>query len=148
MLPRHCFITEKHNTPALTGWTEWFKWDKRPSRVTEKRSMSPMNPARSEKRSGSGSHGRKAGQRQDIERRTQNPEGTRRNILEIATDEFADRGFSGARVDDIAARTSTSKRMIYYYFGDKEGLFAEVLEAAYCRIRQIEASLELDQIEL
>src|SRR5712692_10273988 len=79
--------------------------------------------------------------------RVQDPEGTRRNILEIATDEFADKGFSGARVDDIAARTNTSKRMIYYYFGDKEGLFAEVLEQAYSRIRQIEATLNLDQIE-
>src|SRR5215467_5857965 len=75
------------------------------------------------------------------------PEATRANILAIATEEFAEKGFSGARVDEIAARTNTSKRMIYYYFGDKEGLFAEVLEEAYSRIRQIEASLELDQIE-
>ncbi len=109
--------------------------------------MRPTNAPRSEKRLRSGGLGRKAGQLQDIARRTQDPERTKRNILEIATDEFADRGFSGARVDAIAARTNTSKRMIYYYFGDKEGLFAEVLEAAYCRIRQIEASLELDQIE-
>src|ERR1043166_4115363 len=56
------------------------------------------------------------------------PEATRANILAIATEEFAEKGFSGARVDDIAARTDTSKRMIYYYFGDKEGLFvAEVV---------------------
>jgi len=109
--------------------------------------MRPINATLSEKRLRSGGLGRKAGQLQDIARRTQDPEGTRRNILEIATDEFADRGFSGARVDDIAARTSTSKRMIYYYFGDKEGLFAAVLEQAYSRIRHIEASLELDQIE-
>jgi len=75
--------------------------------------------------------------------RAQDPEGVRRNILAIATDEFANKGYSGARVDDIAARTSTSKRMIYYYFGDKERLFIEVLEQAYGRIRQIEAALEL-----
>ena len=75
------------------------------------------------------------------------PEATRANILEIATEEFAEKGFSGARVDDIAARTDTSKRMIYYYFGDKEGLFVAVLEAAYARIRQIEASLNLDHLE-
>jgi AcrR family transcriptional regulator len=79
--------------------------------------------------------------------RAQDPEGTRRNILEIATDEFANKGFSGARVDDIAARTNTSKRMIYYYFGDKEGLFVAVLEDAYARIRQIEAALNLDHLE-
>src|SRR5438105_8496678 len=75
------------------------------------------------------------------------PEATRANILEIATDEFANKGFSGARVDDIAARTNTSKRMIYYYFGDKEGLFVAVLEAAYARIRQIESTLNLGHLE-
>jgi AcrR family transcriptional regulator len=91
--------------------------------------------------------GRKAGELADPERRVQDPEGTRRNILEIATDEFANKGFSGARVDDIAARTSTSKRMIYYYFGDKEGLFVAVLEQAYGRIRQIETTLKLDHLE-
>jgi AcrR family transcriptional regulator len=79
--------------------------------------------------------------------RVQDPDGTRRNILEIATGEFADKGFSGARVDDIAARTNTSKRMIYYYFGDKEGLFVAVLEQAYGRIRQIEATLDLADLE-
>jgi len=106
-----------------------------------------MNARRSEKRLRSGGHGRKTARLAHTERRTQDRDGTRRNILEIATDEFANKGFSGARVDDIAARTNTSKRMIYYYFGDKERLFAAVLEEAYSRIRQIEASLELDQIE-
>src|SRR3954468_24251312 len=84
--------------------------------------------------------GRKAGRAQD-------PEGTRQNILEIATEEFAEKGFSGARIDEIAARTNTSKRMIYYYFGDKEGLFVAVLEEAYGRIRQIESTLNLDHLE-
>jgi AcrR family transcriptional regulator len=79
--------------------------------------------------------------------RIHDPDGTRRNILEIATDEFANKGFSGGRVDDIAARTNTSKRMIYYYFGDKEGLFIAVLEHAYARIRQIEAALDLTDLE-
>ncbi|HUZ62118.1 MAG TPA: TetR/AcrR family transcriptional regulator [Acetobacteraceae bacterium] len=76
--------------------------------------------------------------------RTHDPEGVRRNILEIATAEFAERGFSGARVDEIAAKTSASKRMIYYYFKDKEGLFIAVLEAAYAGIRNIELGLDLD----
>ena len=79
--------------------------------------------------------------------RIHDPDGTRRNILEIATDEFANKGFSGGRVDDIAARTNTSKRMIYYYFGDKEGLFVAVLEHAYASIRQIEAALDLTDLE-
>ena len=79
--------------------------------------------------------------------RTNDPEGTRRNIIAVATAEFAEKGFSGARVDEIAARTSTSKRMIYYYFGDKEGLFVAVLEEAYRRIRAIEATLKLDHLD-
>jgi AcrR family transcriptional regulator len=79
--------------------------------------------------------------------RTNDPEGTRRNIIAVATSEFAEKGFSGARVDEIAARTSTSKRMIYYYFGDKEGLFVAVLEEAYRRIRAIEATLKLDHLD-
>lgn len=79
--------------------------------------------------------------------RTNDPEATQRNILMVATAEFADKGFSGARVDEIAALTNTSKRMIYYYFGDKEGLFIAVLEDAYRRIRGIEATLNLDHLD-
>lgn len=76
--------------------------------------------------------------------RTQDPEGVRRDILAVATEEFARKGYSGARVDEIAARTSTSKRMIYYYFKDKQGLFVAVLEDAYARIRAIERELDLE----
>jgi AcrR family transcriptional regulator len=75
--------------------------------------------------------------------RTNDPEGNRRNIIAVATREFADKGFSGARVDAIAARTKSSKRMIYYYFGGKEGLYIAVLEEAYRKIRDIEAALDL-----
>src|SRR5882724_4761693 len=77
-------------------------------------------------------------------RRINDPEGTKRNIIEVATDEFASKGFSGARVDDIAAHTKTSKRMIYYYFGGKEGLYIAVLEEAYRKIRSVEATLDLE----
>lgn len=76
-------------------------------------------------------------------KRTNDPEGNRRNILEVATEEFAEKAFSGARVDEIAARTKTSKRMIYYYFGGKEGLYIAVLEEAYRKIRSIEGTLDL-----
>ncbi|WP_294607830.1 helix-turn-helix domain-containing protein, partial [uncultured Roseovarius sp.] len=51
----------------------------------------------------------------------QDPEAVQRDILAVAVTEFAEHGLSGARVDRIAARTRTSKRMIYYYFGDKLG---------------------------
>jgi len=78
--------------------------------------------------------------------RSRDPEQTRRNILDTATRVFADKGFSGARVDEIAAQTRTTKRMIYYYFGSKEGLYGAVIERAYGRIRDAERSLELDAL--
>jgi AcrR family transcriptional regulator len=76
--------------------------------------------------------------------RAQDPEGTRRNILEIASEEFALNGLAGARVDEIAARTRSSKRMIYYYFGDKEGLYLSALENAYRLVREGEAKLDIE----
>jgi len=79
--------------------------------------------------------------------RTYDAARTREDILSVATHEFARDGFNGARVDAIAARTSTTKRMIYYYFGGKEQLYIAVLEAAYARIREAEAALRLDQME-
>src|SRR5450755_1188048 len=68
------------------------------------------------------------------------------DILKVATAEFADKGLSGARIDEIAATTRTSKRMIYYYFGGKEGLYIAVLEDAYRRIRTIETELHLEDL--
>ena len=78
--------------------------------------------------------------------RTNDPEGTRHNIIEVATGEFARRGLAGARIDEIAAKTRCSKRMIYYYFGSKEGLYLRVLEAAYSEMRQFETGLRLDDL--
>src|SRR2546423_673618 len=72
---------------------------------------------------------------------------TRRDILDVATAEFAERGYSGARVDEIAARTRTTKRMIYYYFGSKEGLWVAVLEGAYATIRAAEQELDVEHLE-
>lgn len=76
--------------------------------------------------------------------RVQDPEATRSNIIEIASEEFALNGLSGARIDEIAARTRFSKRMIYYYFGDKEGLYVNALENAYQRVRDGEAKLDIE----
>ncbi|MFC0527115.1 TetR/AcrR family transcriptional regulator [Phytohabitans kaempferiae] len=72
---------------------------------------------------------------------------TRAEILEVATREFADRGYNGARVDEIAARTRTTKRMIYYYFGGKEQLYIAVLERAYAQIREAEQSIDVDHLD-
>ena len=70
-------------------------------------------------------------------------ERTRAAILAAATQEFARLGLGGARVDRIAARARTNKRMLYYYFGNKEALFRAVLEGAYERIRAAEKELQL-----
>lgn len=78
--------------------------------------------------------------------RTNDPERTMADILAVATREFADKGLAGARIDEIAEATRTSKRMIYYYFGSKEGLYVAVLEDAYRRIRSIEAELHLEDL--
>ncbi|WP_285426186.1 MULTISPECIES: TetR/AcrR family transcriptional regulator [unclassified Pseudomonas] len=76
--------------------------------------------------------------------RKNNPEKTRDGILQAAVAEFVAQGLSGARVDAIAERTQTSKRMIYYYFNSKEQLYSEVLEKLYGDIRHTESSLNLD----
>ena len=72
---------------------------------------------------------------------------TRAEILDVATAEFARAGFAGARVDEIAARTRTTKRMLYYYFGSKEQLFTAVLERAYAVIRDAEQNLDVAHLE-
>jgi AcrR family transcriptional regulator len=71
---------------------------------------------------------------------------TKANILDVARQEFADKGLSGARIDEIAERTNTSKRMIYYHFGSKEGLYRAVLEEAYARIRETEMAVPIDRM--
>jgi AcrR family transcriptional regulator len=78
--------------------------------------------------------------------RTNNPERTTADILEVATREFAEKGLAGARIDAIAEAMRTSKRMIYYYFGSKEALYVAVLEEAYRRMREIESGLQLQDM--
>ena len=78
--------------------------------------------------------------------RTNDPERTMADILEVATHEFSEHGLAGARIDVIADAMRTSKRMIYYYFGSKEGLYLAVLEHAYRRIRTIEQGMHLEDL--
>ena len=73
-------------------------------------------------------------------------EETRRDIIDAAMKEFAEKGLAGARVDDIAARTRTTKPMIYYHFGSKEKLYAAVIEEAYGGVRSKEQGLHLDDL--
>lgn len=70
-------------------------------------------------------------------------ERTQQAILAAAEVEFAHKGLAGARVDVIADRAGANKRMLYYYFGSKEGLYLAVLERAYIAMRQAERELNL-----
>jgi AcrR family transcriptional regulator len=79
--------------------------------------------------------------------RTRDAEATRRDILAVSVEEFAAKGLSGARIDEIAARTNTSKRMIYYYFESKEGLYIAVLEHIYATQRSLEMNNDYDRLE-
>jgi AcrR family transcriptional regulator len=72
---------------------------------------------------------------------------TRERILGAAVEEFARYGLGGARVDRIAQRAGANKRMLYYYFGDKEGLFLAALENRYEHIRSAERTLDLEDLD-
>ncbi|MEV4564589.1 TetR/AcrR family transcriptional regulator [Nonomuraea sp. NPDC049419] len=71
---------------------------------------------------------------------------TRAEILDVAQREFARYGYAGARVDEIAARMRTTKRMIYYYFGSKERLYIAVLEKAYAEVRAVERTVDVEHL--
>jgi AcrR family transcriptional regulator len=78
---------------------------------------------------------------------SRDPERTRQKILAAATEEFARYGLGGARVDRIAQRAGANKRMLYYYFRDKDNLFLAALEGRYAHIRAAERSLDLEHLE-
>ncbi|MFX8605046.1 TetR family transcriptional regulator, partial [Acinetobacter baumannii] len=68
------------------------------------------------------------------------------SILAAATAEFASKGLTGARVDEIAERAGFNKRMLYHYFGNKDDLFQAVIENVYIDVWEAEAALDLDQL--
>ncbi|SAK82115.1 TetR family transcriptional regulator [Caballeronia temeraria] len=82
--------------------------------------------------------------KQEPTRRQQLAGRTRERIFRIALKEFADKGFSGARVEGIASRAKVNIRMIYHYFGGKEALYVEVLEHVLARLREAELAVALD----
>ncbi|MCZ4316758.1 TetR/AcrR family transcriptional regulator [Comamonadaceae bacterium G21597-S1] len=95
-------------------------------------------------------HAAEAGQprkRVAAEPRTHDPERTKAAILRAAIVEFGEKGLAGGRIDEIAAATHTSKRMIYYYFGSKDGLYLAALEQSYARVRDSELQLRLDDMD-
>jgi len=76
-----------------------------------------------------------------------NPARTRERILAAALKEFAARGFAGSRVDTIARRAVINKRMLYHYFGDKEGLFRAVLRRKIAERQARAENLSGDPVE-
>jgi len=82
-----------------------------------------------------------------MKNRKRDPAKSRERILAAALDEFARHGLGGARVDRIAVRAGANKRMLYYYFGNKEALFLAVLESSYAQIRSAEGALDLEHLE-
>src|SRR5262245_28724253 len=79
-------------------------------------------------------------------RKPKAPAANRAGIIAAALDEFAARGFKGASMDAIAARTHTTRALINYYFGSKEKLYIAVLEQVYGEIREAEGKLDLDHL--
>jgi AcrR family transcriptional regulator len=79
--------------------------------------------------------------------RRRDPELTQTKLLKAATAEFAHYGFDGARVQRIVENAGCNMRMLYHYFGDKENLYVQVLEAVYSEIREKERELDLKSLE-
>lgn len=79
-------------------------------------------------------------------RKPKAPAENRASIVAAAIDEFSARGFKGASMDGIAARTDTTRALINYYFGSKEKLYISALEQVYSEIREAEAKLDLDHL--
>ena len=75
-----------------------------------------------------------------------NPQKSRLAILTAAENEFAQKGFWGARVDEIANAANINKRMIYAYFGDKQELYNQVLLNTYSKMEEVEVQLEKQKL--
>ncbi len=79
--------------------------------------------------------------------RPRDPERTRRAILDAAKSEFCQHGLTGARIERITRKSHSNTRMIYHYFGNKEGLYLAVLESVYGAIRKQEQALDLAEAD-
>ncbi|MGX1101373.1 TetR/AcrR family transcriptional regulator [Amorphus sp. MBR-141] len=76
--------------------------------------------------------------------RRRNAAETRQRILEAALVEFGARGLDAARIEDIAAQAETNRRMAYYYFGSKEGLYLAALETSYLQLVEVEEAIDVE----
>lgn len=71
-------------------------------------------------------------------KQTRNPDRTRKRLLVAATRQFSQRGYDGVSVDDIVDAAKVNKRMVYHYYGNKEGLYSEVLRDVFQRLSDLE----------
>lgn len=79
--------------------------------------------------------------------RPRNAEATRAKILEAAIAAFSQHGLNDTRTEDIAAQCKVNKRMVYYYFGTKEGLYLAALESAYANLARLEHAIEVEHLD-
>ena len=85
--------------------------------------------------------------RRKVAPQRRNADATRSKILDAALAEFSERGLPAASTDDIAERCGVNKRMIYYYFGSKEGLYLAALESVFERLVALEREIEVEHLE-
>jgi AcrR family transcriptional regulator len=78
--------------------------------------------------------------------RRRNAAATRGRILDAAKEEFAARGLKDARIEDVAGRAGANRRMIYYYFGSKDGLYLAALESVYAQLMDEERKIDVDKL--
>lgn len=71
---------------------------------------------------------------------------TKADIIRAAIEEFSEYGYAGGRIENISERTKTSKRMVYYYFGDKDGVYAAALREFYVNQRSTEEAFDLEHV--
>src|SRR6266849_1857873 len=76
-----------------------------------------------------------------------NPDATRAKILQAALSEFSERGLPATSTDDIAERCGVNKRMIYYYFASKEGLYLSALESVFEKLVALEKQIDVEHLE-
>jgi AcrR family transcriptional regulator len=88
---------------------------------------------------------RKPARRHPIRRR--DADATRAKILEAALVEFAEHGLPDTRIEDVADRARVNRRMIYYYFGSKEGLYLAALEAVYLELIEVESRIDIEHMD-
>jgi TetR/AcrR family transcriptional regulator len=79
-------------------------------------------------------------------RRPRDSAATRAALLSTAISEFAEKGFAGARVDEIANRAGVNKQLLYHHFGNKDDLYRVALETVYSEIREKEKALHLGDL--